>query len=201
MRTSQSASRWRMRSCCSRSRSRNSVFHSRVTPADCTRSSRRFLQQQRQERAKDVAADRRIAGVEDRPGAHDRFGAAEQVLDPHQVAVAQHRLQRRQPSDAGNWPRWRASTAFSYCAPMRSRRPAGLSPRRSCADSGGSRHCRSGPCHRAAAGCRGWRQSPRARRGRWWLRFRCGKRDIARAGVPDLFDEELGFTLPPVDRQ
>jgi hypothetical protein len=28
-----------------------------------------------------VAADRRVAGVEDRPGAQHRFGAAEQVLE------------------------------------------------------------------------------------------------------------------------
>ena len=42
-----------------------------------------------------MAADGGVGGMEDRPGAHDRLGPAEEVLDLEQIAIAQHRLQRR----------------------------------------------------------------------------------------------------------
>ena len=40
-----------------------------------------------------MAADRGVGGMEDRPGAHDRLGPAEEVLDLEQIAIAQDRLQ------------------------------------------------------------------------------------------------------------
>ena len=56
-----------------------------------------LLHRQRQEGAEDVAADGGVGGMEDRPGAHDRLGPAEEVLDLEEIAVAQHRLQWRHP--------------------------------------------------------------------------------------------------------
>ena len=56
-----------------------------------------LLQHQGEKRAEHMAADRGIAGMIDRAGAQDRLGAAEQILDLQQIAVAQHRLQRRNP--------------------------------------------------------------------------------------------------------
>ena len=53
-----------------------------------------LLHRQRQERAEDMAADGGVGGMEDRPGAHDRLGPAEEVLDLEQIAVAQDRLKR-----------------------------------------------------------------------------------------------------------
>ena len=53
-----------------------------------------LLHRQRQEGTKDVAADGGVGGMEDRPGAHDRLGPAEGVLDLEQIAIAQNRLQR-----------------------------------------------------------------------------------------------------------
>ena len=35
--------------------------------------------------------------MEDRPGAHDRLGPAEEVLDLEEIAIAQDRLQRGHP--------------------------------------------------------------------------------------------------------
>jgi hypothetical protein len=55
-----------------------------------------LLHRKRQERAEDVAADRRVGGMEDRPRAHDRLGSAEEVLDLQKIAIAQNRLQRRE---------------------------------------------------------------------------------------------------------
>ena len=40
-----------------------------------------LLHRERQERAEDMAADGGVGGMEDRPGAHDRFGPAEEVFD------------------------------------------------------------------------------------------------------------------------
>ena len=54
----------------------------------------KFLHRQRQEGAEDVTADGGVGGMEDRPGAHDRLGPAEEVLDLEKIAIAQHRLQR-----------------------------------------------------------------------------------------------------------
>ena len=51
-----------------------------------------LLHGERQERAEDMAADGRVGGMEDRPGAHDRLGPAEEVLDLKKVAIAQDRL-------------------------------------------------------------------------------------------------------------
>src|SRR5512134_136028 len=76
---------------CRRSRSRSRSAHSTVRPAAV---SQLLLQHQRQERAEDMATDGGIGGMIDRPGAQDRLGAAEQVLDLQQIAVAKHRLQR-----------------------------------------------------------------------------------------------------------
>src|SRR5262249_32920152 len=45
-----------------------------------------------------MAADSGVAGMIDRAGAQDRLGTAEQILDLQQIAVAQHRLQWRDPS-------------------------------------------------------------------------------------------------------
>ena len=53
----------------------------------------RLLQHQGEERTEHVAADGRVAFVEDRPGRQQGFGASEQLLDPLQLAVAQHRLE------------------------------------------------------------------------------------------------------------
>ena len=44
-----------------------------------------------------MAADGGVAGMIDRAGPEDHLGAAEQVFDLQQIAVAQHRLQRRDP--------------------------------------------------------------------------------------------------------
>src|SRR5215470_13129645 len=44
-----------------------------------------------------MAADSGVAGMIDRAGAQDRLGTAEQILDLQQIAVAQHRLQWRDP--------------------------------------------------------------------------------------------------------
>ncbi len=54
-----------------------------------------LLHRQRQEGTKDMPADGGVGGMEDRPRAHDRLGSAEEVLDLEQIAIAQHRLQRR----------------------------------------------------------------------------------------------------------
>jgi hypothetical protein len=40
-----------------------------------------LLSRERQERAEDMTADGGVGGMEDRPGAHDRLGPAEEVLD------------------------------------------------------------------------------------------------------------------------
>jgi hypothetical protein len=53
-----------------------------------------LLHRERQERAEDAAADGGVGGMQDRPGAHDRLGAAEEVLDLKEIAAAQDRLQR-----------------------------------------------------------------------------------------------------------
>ena len=53
-----------------------------------------LLHQERQEGAENVAADGGIGGMEDRSGAHDRLGPAEEVLDKEKIAIAQDRLQR-----------------------------------------------------------------------------------------------------------
>jgi hypothetical protein len=42
-----------------------------------------------------MAADGGVAGMIDRAGPQDRLGAAEQVFNLQQIAVAQHGLQRR----------------------------------------------------------------------------------------------------------
>ena len=54
-----------------------------------------LLHRKRQEGTERVTADGGVGGVEDRPRAHDRLGAAEEVLDPQQIAIAQHSLQWR----------------------------------------------------------------------------------------------------------
>ena len=53
-----------------------------------------LLHRQRQEGAEDMAADGGVGGMEDRPGAHDRLGSAEEILDKEKIAIAQNRLQR-----------------------------------------------------------------------------------------------------------
>jgi len=53
-----------------------------------------LLEHESEERAEHVAADGRVALVEDRPGSEQRFGAPEQLLDALQFAIAQHRLER-----------------------------------------------------------------------------------------------------------
>ncbi len=53
------------------------------------------LHRKRQEGTEHVTADGGVGGVKDRPRAHDRLGAAEEVLDPQQIAIAQHSLQWR----------------------------------------------------------------------------------------------------------
>ena len=40
-----------------------------------------------------MAADGGVGGMEDRPGAHDRLGSAEEILDKEKIAIAQNRLQ------------------------------------------------------------------------------------------------------------
>ena len=35
-----------------------------------------------------------LGGMEDRPGAHDRLGSAEEILDNEKIAIAQNRLER-----------------------------------------------------------------------------------------------------------
>src|SRR5271168_3191598 len=52
-----------------------------------------FGEQQRQKRAEHMAADRHVAAVVDRAGGEHGLGLAQQLLDPQQVAVAQHDLQ------------------------------------------------------------------------------------------------------------
>src|SRR5271156_5806029 len=52
-----------------------------------------FGEQQRQKRAEHMAADRHVAAVIDRAGGEHGLGLAQQLLDPQQVAVAQHDLQ------------------------------------------------------------------------------------------------------------
>jgi hypothetical protein len=53
-----------------------------------------LLHRERQERAEDMAADGGVGGMEDRPGAHDRLGPAEELLDLEEIAIAQDRLKR-----------------------------------------------------------------------------------------------------------
>ena len=53
-----------------------------------------FDEQQRQKGAEHMAADRHVAAMVDRTGSEHGLGLAEQLLDPQQVAVAQHNLQR-----------------------------------------------------------------------------------------------------------
>src|SRR6516165_2227034 len=53
-----------------------------------------LLHREREERAEDVAANGGVGGMEDRPGAHDRFGPTEEILDLKKVSVAQDRLKR-----------------------------------------------------------------------------------------------------------
>ena len=53
-----------------------------------------LLHRERQEGAEDVAADGGVGGMEDRAGAHNRLGSAEEVLDLEEIAVAQDRLKR-----------------------------------------------------------------------------------------------------------
>ena len=53
-----------------------------------------LLHRERQERAEDTAADGGVGGMEDRPGAHDRLGRGEEVLDKEKIAIMQDRLQR-----------------------------------------------------------------------------------------------------------
>src|SRR3954464_9367552 len=57
-----------------------------------------LAEHERQERAEHVPPDRRVRRVVDRPRAHQRLGGPEQLLYPDEVAIAQHRLERR---DAG----------------------------------------------------------------------------------------------------
>src|SRR5271170_4373880 len=52
-----------------------------------------FGEQQRQKRAEHMAADCHVAAVVDRAGGEHGLGLAQQLLDPQQVAVAQHDLQ------------------------------------------------------------------------------------------------------------
>ena len=60
--------------------------------------SQLLLQHERQERAGRGLRQGGIGGMIDRPGAQDRLGTAEQVLDLQQIAVAKHRLQRGEAS-------------------------------------------------------------------------------------------------------
>ena len=53
-----------------------------------------LLHCEREERAEDVAADGGVGGMEDRSGAHDRLGPAEEILDLEEIAIAQDRLKR-----------------------------------------------------------------------------------------------------------
>jgi hypothetical protein len=66
-----------------------------MTPAQYNRGCQVFLHGQRQERTKDVAAYRGVGGMEDRPRPHHGLGSQEQFFDLQQVAISQHRLQRR----------------------------------------------------------------------------------------------------------
>ena len=52
------------------------------------------LQHQGEEGAEDVAADGGVGGVEDRSRVERGLGRAEQLLDPEQVAIAEHGQQR-----------------------------------------------------------------------------------------------------------
>ena len=54
-----------------------------------------LLHRKRQEGTKDMPADGGVGGMEDRPRAHDRLGSADKLLDLEKIAIAQHRLQRR----------------------------------------------------------------------------------------------------------
>ena len=56
-----------------------------------------LLHDEGKEGAEDMAADGGIGGMVDRPCPHDCLGAAEQVFDLQEIAVAQHCLPRRDP--------------------------------------------------------------------------------------------------------
>ena len=161
MRTSQSLSRWRMRTCCRRSRSRRRVSHSGMTPARRDRVFQVFLHGQRQERTKDVAAYRGVGGMEDRPRPHHRLGSQEQVFDLQQVAISQHRLQRRDLGVGAQHEDAVEASLLERACRHQSRMPACPSSRGSCADSGGRPSCRPGPCHPSSIGHRGRPRSPR----------------------------------------
>ena len=77
-----------------RSRSRRSSAHSGVEVGRGEAVLERLAQDEGEEGAEHVAADGGIALVEDRPGGQQGLGAAEQLLDSLQIAVAQHRLER-----------------------------------------------------------------------------------------------------------
>src|SRR5271165_931275 len=54
-----------------------------------------LLHRERQEGAEDVAADGGVGGMEDRPGAHDRLGSAEEILDKEKIARVTFALVRK----------------------------------------------------------------------------------------------------------
>ena len=53
-----------------------------------------LLQHQREELAEDMAADRRVAGVVDRPRAQLHLRPSEQILNQEQLSVPKHRIER-----------------------------------------------------------------------------------------------------------
>ena len=94
VRTSQSAPRCASRTCCSQPiEIAQQLLPFRRDARFAGEIVEMVLHRKRQEGTEHVTADGGVGGVKDRPRAHDRLGAAEEVLDPQQIAIAQHSVQ------------------------------------------------------------------------------------------------------------
>jgi hypothetical protein len=146
VRTSQSLSRCRMRTCCRRSRSRRSVFHSGTIPASRDKSSRHFC----------------IVSARNEQNTCPRMAASEEWKIGRVRITALVRKNRFSTWSKSRYRRTACSgvifalvrntkmpskRASSASLPASSRRRADPWCRGSCADSAGRRSCRPEPCH------------------------------------------------------
>ncbi len=122
-----------------------------------------LAQDESQKRTKYVTADRGVRRVIDRPCAHQGLGGFEQRFYLDQIAIAEHRLQRR---DAGVGAQHEDAVEAGFVGlPCRDRFRRHASP--SDAETGDRRSYRSSPCRHAGVAGPARRSPPPGRRHPW----------------------------------
>jgi hypothetical protein len=135
-----------------------------------------LLHREGQEGTEHMAADGGVGRMEDRPRAHDRLGAQEEIFDLQQNGDSGARLV------AASLSRWSAARRVRRNAPLRRafqrRSQTSDCPcrRRPCVDSVDRLSCRRAPCRPSSIARRARRRSPRDPCGLFQPPPHCGRR-------------------------